>query len=115
MPTAIRLILQLPELNLLDAVVDYLGAAEDERRELQQRIAHAWSSASIAKEEIDWRNALAKELRDQARFTSGGSGRVGGDFVSGFNLACNRITAALNERAHQVTVPDYLFPNQEQP
>jgi hypothetical protein len=87
---------------------DHYSPVGATHRALQLRLVQRWSSVGFTAAEIHWRNALAKELREQAAYTAGGSGRVGGDFVSGFNLACNRISAALTRRAQEIAIPDHL-------
>ncbi|MBQ1024927.1 hypothetical protein [Micromonospora sp. C95] len=93
----------LPEIDTLPEVLDALRASEDELRSLWQRLAEEQANCGLTEPEIRWRNALARELRQQADSVTPNAGMTD-SFTIGFSLASQGLARKLRARADEIVV-----------
>ncbi|MFG1871590.1 hypothetical protein [Micromonospora arborensis] len=111
-PTALgrAIVADLPGLDRLDETLDRLERIEEQLAATQRRLAA--QRAHLTAEVIRWRNALARELRQQADHHVAATGiSLDADFTAGFTLASDQIARHLRERADRLTVTDLPKPS----
>ncbi|MEV4120482.1 hypothetical protein [Micromonospora sp. NPDC049645] len=111
-PSAIgrAIVADLPELDRLDETLDRLERMEEQLAATQSRVAA--QRAHLTEEVIRWRNALARELRQQADHHVAATGiSLDVDFTVGFTLASDQIARHLRERADRLAVADLPKPS----
>jgi hypothetical protein len=90
-----------------DHALQELAEVEAALRAQCRRPPPPWLDYRLTEHEHRWRYTVAEELQRQAAFVRPGTGRVGDDFVTGFNAASNRIAQMLRDRAHEITTWPY--------
>ena len=108
LPVARLLVAELSELSDFELVALNLPKAEEALYELECQLARRWSEAGLTIEEIQWRNALAGELREQAAKVSGNTGWSGDNFIRGFTMASNKLARSFGTQAEKIAVPGHL-------
>jgi hypothetical protein len=108
LPAARLIVAELSELDDFEVVARNLPKAEMALSKLEHQLAKRWSAAALTIEKIQWRNALAGELREQAAKVSANAGWTGDDFVRGFTMASNRLSGSFRTQADKIAVPDHL-------
>ncbi|MFI6780631.1 hypothetical protein [Micromonospora sp. NPDC050276] len=111
-PTALgrAIVADLPELDRLDETLDRLERIEEQLAAMQRRVTA--QRAHLTEEVIRWRNALARELRQQADHHVAATGiSLDVDFTAGFTLASDQIARHLRERADRLAVADLPKPS----
>jgi hypothetical protein len=111
-PTALgrAIVAELPELDRLDETLGRLERIEEQLAATQRRLAA--QRAHLTEEVIRWRNALARELRQQADHHVAATGiSLDADFTAGFTLASDQIARHLRERADRLAVADLPKPS----
>ncbi|MBQ1047380.1 hypothetical protein KBX50_02625 [Micromonospora sp. C51] len=93
----------LPEIDTLPEARDALQAREEELLALWHRLAVAQAECGLNAAETRWRNALARELRQQADTVTPNAGMTD-SFTIGFSLANQSLARKLRARADEISV-----------
>ncbi|GAB3838362.1 hypothetical protein GCM10029963_04360 [Micromonospora andamanensis] len=93
----------LPEIDTLPEARDTLQAREEELLALWHRLAVAQAECGLTAAETRWRNALARELRQQADTVTPNAGMTD-SFTIGFSLASQSLARKLRARADEIAV-----------